>query len=65
MLLWTSEAIRITPALCMDVKAFSEDVTLGIVVDGMQMLEDIHLSPSQARELAKALIEGAAQSRAM
>jgi hypothetical protein len=43
MLLWTSEAIHITPAICLDVKAFNEDVTLGIVVDGQHLLEDIHI----------------------
>jgi hypothetical protein len=48
MLLWTSEAIRITPALCMDVKAFSKAVTLGIVVDGSPLLEDIHIEDDAA-----------------
>ncbi|SEJ55029.1 hypothetical protein [Frateuria terrea] len=48
MLLWTSEAIRVTPALCLDVKAFKHDVTLGVVVDGSPLLEDIHIEDDAA-----------------
>jgi hypothetical protein len=65
MLLWTSEAIRVTPALCLDVKAFTADVTLGVVVDGSPLLEDIHIEDDAATQaLIDALQTALARKRA-
>lgn len=56
--IWSSKAIRITAAVCFDVKANS-GVVLGMFIGEGEVATDHHLTPDQARTLACALIEGA------
>jgi hypothetical protein len=56
---WTSEPIRINDDTCVDVSADEHGVVLG--QQGAAWLEDLHLEPELAIELAEALTTGAAK----
>jgi hypothetical protein len=56
--IWTSEAIRVSDAVCFDVKTNSS-VVLGLFIGQGEVATDHHLTPEKAMELADALTEGA------
>jgi hypothetical protein len=64
MTTWTSEPIHLSTDLCIDVQASTDGVTCRKSVEGVYA-SDALLTPEQAEQYAKALIEGAAKSRAM
>lgn len=61
-IIWTSQAMHITPATCVDIKVASGTVILGQLGD--TWLHDLHLTPEEADSIAYALLEGAQQARA-
>lgn len=61
---WSSEAIHLPEGVCVDVHASREGVVLGVLV-GMVLSADVHMTADKAREVAKAITEGAARSDAM
>ncbi len=64
MTTWTSKPIHISEDLHIDVQANEEGVTCRKSVEGVYA-SDLLLTPEQAEQYGKALIEGAANSRAM
>lgn len=59
---WGSEAIHIDADTCVDVKASNQGVVLGQL--GGVWFHDLHLSPEQAKRIAKALLQGADEATA-
>lgn len=63
MTTWTSEPIHVSDDLLIDVQATSEGVTCRKSVEGVYA-SDLLLTPNQAEQYGKALIEASAHSRA-
>lgn len=61
--IWTSEAIRVSDAVCFDVKV-NDGVVFGAFIGQGEAATDYHMTPDHADAIAKALTEGAARSRA-
>jgi hypothetical protein len=59
---WNSESIQINADTCVDVSADENGVVLG--QHGEAWLEDLHMEPEHADDLADALNQGAAKCRA-
>jgi hypothetical protein len=61
---WSSDAIRITEAVCVDVKAAPASVVLGLFIGNGELATDIAMDAENAERIAHALLDGAKQARA-
>jgi hypothetical protein len=61
---WSSDAIRITDAVCVDAKASPGVVVLGLFIGSGELATDLAMDAENADRISDALREAAKQARA-